>query len=170
MEHHPMRYVLHVCGLRDIPSQTRLIEFEGLENIEDLAHYTDSELDTMAEAFSFERYLTRMNKAFKELDNAGQPMYAQQKLQLLLCSIKCDNKQVQTTMGIIRDRYFNDFDGACLTFHAHFRVALPQSNPVSTNALLAGRHLRLVMPVAAAPGGALIGAKKREADKVEVAE
>ena len=49
LEHQPMRYVLHMCGLRDIPSQTRLITFEGLEDIEDLAHYTDSELDTMAD-------------------------------------------------------------------------------------------------------------------------
>ena len=318
LEHQPMRYVLHVCGLRDIPSQTRLIEYEGLENIEDLAHYTDSELDTMADrnskrsptptrvqmglartkklkavkvwiskklrenaacdlmeltepliakliqemsltksdkdsdgklyypdvfnasdyknwikkvsnyldskkgksgvplsyvirpsdadpnnapdeytrnlwaasfdtpqyrddnrevyhlfkdlltktdgatwfekvpdgdgraahlllrehyvgeahdmrraasanakldalfwkseaSFPFEKYLTRMNEAFKELDDAGQPMYIQQKVQLLLRSIKCDDIQVQTTMGIIRDRYLNDFDGACLT-------------------------------------------------------
>ena len=52
LEHHPMRYVLHVCGLRDIPSQTQLMEFEGLEIIEDLAHYTDSELDTMAVRYS----------------------------------------------------------------------------------------------------------------------
>ena len=44
-----MRYVLHVCGLRDIPSQTRLVEYEGLETIEELANYTDSELDTMAD-------------------------------------------------------------------------------------------------------------------------
>lgn len=318
LEHQPMRYVLHMCGLRDIPSQTRLITFEGLEDIEDLAHYTDSELDTMADrnskrspaatrvqmglartkklkaikfwvskklwenaacdlteltepliaeliremsmaksdkdadgklyypdafnasdyknwikkvsnyldskkgksgvplsyvirsadadpndapdeytrmlwaasfdtpqyrddnrevyhlfkdlltktdgatwfekvpdgdgraahlllrehyvgeahdmrraasanaklealfwkseaSFPFEKYLTRMNEAFKELEDAGQPMYVQQKVQLLLRSIKCDDIQVQTTMGIIRDRYLNDFDGACLT-------------------------------------------------------
>ncbi len=49
LEHQPMRYVLHVCGLRDIPSQTRLIEFEGLEDINKLANYTDSELDAMAD-------------------------------------------------------------------------------------------------------------------------
>ena len=318
LEHQPMRYVLHVCGLRDIPSQTRLIEYEGLENIEDLANYTDMELDTMADrnskrspvqtrvqmglartkrlkavkfwinkkirenaacdltelteafiaeliremsltksdkdsdsklyypdafnandyknwikkvsnyldsrkgksgvplsyvirasdvnpddapdeytralwaasfdtpqyrddnrevyhlfkdlltktdgatwfekvadgdgraahlllrehyvgeahdmrraasanaklealfwkseaSFPFEKYLTRMNEAFKELADAGQPMYVQQKVQLLLRTIKCDDIQVQTTMGIIRDRYLNDFDGACLT-------------------------------------------------------
>ena len=318
LEHQPMRYVLHMCGLRDIPSQTRLIDHEGLENIEELANYTDTELDTMADrnskrspaptrvqmglartkklkavkfwiskklrenapcdlteltdaligeliremsltksgkdtdsklyypdaftasdyknwikkvsnyldsrkgksgvplsyvirpanadpvdaqdeytralwaasfdtpqykddnrevyhlfkdlltktdgatwfekvpdgdgraahlllrehyvgeahdmrraasanaklealfwkseaSFPFEKYLTRMNEAFKELDDAGQPMYVQQKVQLLLRSIKCDDIQVQTTMGIIRDRYLNDFDGACLT-------------------------------------------------------
>ncbi|KAI2490029.1 hypothetical protein MHU86_24544 [Fragilaria crotonensis] len=45
----PIRYVLHVCGLRDIPSQTRLIEYKGLETIEELANYTDRELDTMAD-------------------------------------------------------------------------------------------------------------------------
>jgi hypothetical protein len=56
-----------------------------------------------------------MNESFKELDDAGQPMYVQQKVQLLLRSIKCDDIQVQTTMGIIRDRYLNDFDAACLT-------------------------------------------------------
>ena len=318
LEHQPMRYVLHMCGLRDIPSQTRLIDHEGLENIEELANYTDAELDTMADrnskrspaptrvqmglartkklkavkfwitkklrenvpcdlteltealigeliremslmksgkesdsklyypdaftasdyknwikkvanyldsrkgksgvplsyvirpadadpmnapdeytralwaasfdtpqykdnnrevyhlfkdlltktdgatwfekvadgdgraahlllrehyvgeahdmrraaaanaklealfwkneaSFPFEKYLTRMNEAFKELDDAGQPMYVQQKVQLLLRSIRCDDIQVQTTMGIIRDRYLNDFDGACLT-------------------------------------------------------
>jgi hypothetical protein len=318
LEHQPMRYVLHVCGLRDIPSQTRLIEFEGLEEIEELANYTDAELDTIADrnskrspaatrvqmglartkklkavkfwinkklrenaacdlteltdaligeliremsltksdkdsdsklyypdafnandyknwikkvsnyldsrkgksgvplsyvirpvdadpedaqdeytrtlwaasfetpqfkddnrevyhlfkdlltktdgatwfekvtdgdgraahlllrehyvgeahdmrraasanaklealfwkseaSFPFEKYLTRMNEAFKELADAGQPMYVQQKVQTLLRSIKCDDIQVQTTMGIIRDRYLNDFDGACLT-------------------------------------------------------
>ena len=43
-----MRFVFHVCGLRDVPSQTRLIEYEGLENVEELANYTDSELDAIA--------------------------------------------------------------------------------------------------------------------------
>ena len=38
LEHQPMRYVLHMCGLRDIPSQTRLIEYEGLEDISELAN------------------------------------------------------------------------------------------------------------------------------------
>jgi hypothetical protein len=66
-------------------------------------------------SFPFEKYLTRMNEAFKELADAGQPMYMQQKVHLLLRSIKCDDIQVQTTMGIIRDRHLNDFDAACLT-------------------------------------------------------
>ena len=50
LEHQPMRYVLHVCGsLRDIPFQTRLVEYEGLETIKELASYTDRELDTLAD-------------------------------------------------------------------------------------------------------------------------
>ena len=49
LEHQGIRYVLHVCGLRDVPSQSRLIEFEGIENVQDLANYTDAELDLMAD-------------------------------------------------------------------------------------------------------------------------
>lgn len=335
LEHQPMRYVLHVCGLRDIPSQTRLIEYEGIETVEELANYTDNELDTMADrnskrspanlrvmmglsrtkklkavkfwinkklredapcdlmeltddkiaqliremalvktdkesdsklyypeafnasdyknwikkvanyldsrkgkagvplsyvirpadadpddaqdeytralwavsfdtpqyiednrevyhlfkdlltktdgatwfekvsdgdgraahlllrehyvgeahdmrraasanaklealfwkseaAFPFEKYLTRMNEAFKELEDAGQPMYVQQKVQFLLRSIRCDDIQVQTTMGIVRDKYLNDFDAACITLSrtvsSRFALAEPARN------------------------------------------
>lgn len=66
-------------------------------------------------SFSFEKFLTRMNEAFKELEDAGQPLYEQQKVQYLLKAVKNDDIQVQTTMGIIRDRYLTDFDSACLT-------------------------------------------------------
>jgi hypothetical protein len=44
LDHHGFRYVLHVCGLWDLPAQTRLINYEGIEMVEDLANYTDSEL------------------------------------------------------------------------------------------------------------------------------
>ena len=49
LENHEIRYVFHVCGLRDIPSQTRLIEFEGIDEVNDLANYTESEIDQMAD-------------------------------------------------------------------------------------------------------------------------
>ena len=65
-------------------------------------------------SFPFEKYLTRMNEAFKELEDADQPMYVQQKVQFLLKSMRCDDIQVQTTMGIVRDRYLHDFEGACM--------------------------------------------------------
>lgn len=41
IEHHGFRYVLYVCGLREIPAQTRLIDYEGIETVEGLANYTD---------------------------------------------------------------------------------------------------------------------------------
>jgi len=44
LENHEIRYVFHVCGLRDIPSQTRLIEFEGIDEVNDLANHTDRKL------------------------------------------------------------------------------------------------------------------------------
>lgn len=49
VEHHGIRYVLRVCGLRDIPSQTKLIEFEDIETLEDLENYTDSEFDLISD-------------------------------------------------------------------------------------------------------------------------
>jgi hypothetical protein len=38
-----------MCGLRDIPSQTQLIQYKGLETVEELANYTDTEFDYMAD-------------------------------------------------------------------------------------------------------------------------
>jgi hypothetical protein len=52
MEHQEMSYVFHVCGLSDIPCQTRLIELEGIENVEDLANDTDNEIDAMEDRSS----------------------------------------------------------------------------------------------------------------------
>jgi hypothetical protein len=52
-------------------------------------------------SFSFEKILTRISEAFKELEDAGQPLYKAQKVQQLLKSVKNDNVQVQTTLGII---------------------------------------------------------------------
>lgn len=49
VENHLIRYVLHICGLRDIDAQTRLIDFEGIDEVEDLANYTDTEIDQMAD-------------------------------------------------------------------------------------------------------------------------
>ena len=66
-------------------------------------------------AYPFEKFLTRMNEAFKELEDAGQPLYPAQKVQWLTRGVTNDDVQVQTTLGIIRDRYLTDFDAACLT-------------------------------------------------------
>lgn len=58
-------------------------------------------------SFPFEKFLTRMNEAFKELEDAGKSLYPQQQVY--------DDFQVQTTLGIMRDRYLTDVDSACLT-------------------------------------------------------
>jgi hypothetical protein len=65
--------------------------------------------------FSFEIYLTRLNKAFKELEDAGQPLWETQKVTHLQKGIQSDDIQVQTTIGIVRNSFLSDFDGACLT-------------------------------------------------------
>lgn len=61
-------------------------------------------------SFSFEKFPTCMKKAFKKLEDAGQPLYPSQKVQWLLRGEKNDDIQVQTTMGIIHDdQYLTDF-------------------------------------------------------------
>ena len=66
-------------------------------------------------SFSFEKYLTRLNEAFKELEDAGQALWEAQKVTHLLKGIQNDDIQVQTTIGIVRNSFLSDFDGACLT-------------------------------------------------------
>ena len=48
-KHQHKYYALHVHSLCNIAAQTRLIEFEGIENSSNLANYTDDEIDTMAD-------------------------------------------------------------------------------------------------------------------------
>ena len=76
-------------------------------------------------AYPFEKYLTRMNEAFKELEDAGQPLYPAQQVNFLLKNTRSDNVQVQTTLGIIRDRYLTDFDAACLTLSRTISSCFP---------------------------------------------
>jgi hypothetical protein len=47
--HHAIHYVFHICGLRDIPSQTRLIEFEGIDTVDNLANYMVTKIEQMAD-------------------------------------------------------------------------------------------------------------------------
>jgi hypothetical protein len=66
-------------------------------------------------SFPFKKYLMRLNEAFMEMEEAKQPLHPAQKVNWLLMGIKNDDIQVQTTCGIIRDRYLTNFDEACLT-------------------------------------------------------
>jgi hypothetical protein len=49
VEHHTIGYVFHVCGLTGLPSQMRLIKFEGIDKIDNMAKYTDTEFDQVAD-------------------------------------------------------------------------------------------------------------------------
>jgi hypothetical protein len=49
VKNHAICYVLHVCGLRDLPSQMQIIEFEGIDKIDNLANFTDAEIDQMGD-------------------------------------------------------------------------------------------------------------------------
>ena len=65
-------------------------------------------------SFSFEKYLTRLNEAFKELKDAGQPLWEAQKVNHLLKGIQNDDIQVQTTIGIVRRTFLSNFEEASL--------------------------------------------------------
>ena len=52
LENHGIRYVLHMCGIRDLQSQTRLIDYEGLKEVDQLAMYEDKEIESMADRSS----------------------------------------------------------------------------------------------------------------------
>ena len=52
LDNHGIRFVLHVCGIRDLQAQTRLIEYEGLEEVDQLAMYDDKEIESMADRSS----------------------------------------------------------------------------------------------------------------------
>jgi hypothetical protein len=85
-------------------------------------------------AFPFgEKYLTRMNEAFKGLEGADQPMYMQQKVKFLLKSMRCDDIQLQTTMGIVRDKYLHDFDAACMTLSRTVSSRFALAEPGKSN-------------------------------------
>jgi hypothetical protein len=67
-------------------------------------------------SFSFEKYLTLLNEAFKELEDAGQSLWETQKVTHLLKGIQNDDIQVQqTTIGIVCSSFLSDFDAPCLT-------------------------------------------------------
>jgi hypothetical protein len=102
-------------------------------------------------SFPFEKYLTRLNEAFMEMEDAEQPLYPAQKVQWLIRGVKNDDIQVQTTIGIIRDRYLTNFDEACLTLSrtisSRFASIEPGKNKrsigaVNTNTGRGGRGAR----------------------------
>lgn len=47
--HHGIRYVLNKCGITDLAAETCLFEYEGIETVEGLANFTDTDIDTMTD-------------------------------------------------------------------------------------------------------------------------
>jgi hypothetical protein len=67
-------------------------------------------------SFPFEKYLTCLNEAFVQMEDAeATTPLSCSKVHWLNHGIKNDDIQVQTTSGIICDRYLTNFDEACLT-------------------------------------------------------
>ncbi len=108
-------------------------------------------------AFPFEKYLTRMNEAFKELEDAGQPMCEQQKVHFLLCSMRCDDVQVQTTIGIVHDKYLSNFDAACTTLSRTVSSQFALSEPSKSNKRSIGAATTTKARGAGGRGGGRIG-------------
>ena len=103
-------------------------------------------------SFPFEKFLTKLNEAFMELEEANVPLYESQKVNYLLKGVKNDDIQVQTTLGIIRDRYLNNFDAACLTLSRTVSYRFTNIEP--------GRHKRSIGAVHANSGGRSPGRRR----------
>ena len=87
-------------------------------------------------SFPFEKFLTKLNEAFMELEEANVPLYESQKVNYLLKGVKNDDIQVQTTLGIICDRYLNNLDEACLTLSCTVSSRFTTSNQGAASAVL----------------------------------
>ena len=95
--------------------------------------------------FPFEKFLTRLNEAFMELEEENVPLYEPQKVNYWRKGIKNDDIQVQMTLGIILDQYLNNFDDACLTLSRTVSSCFSNIEP--------GRHKRSIGAVKSNSGG-----------------
>ena len=80
-------------------------------------------------AFTFEKYPTRLKKAFTTLSVYEQPKSEKEKVEILLSQINTNNVSLTTSLGICRDRHNHTYEDACTSLYTQIAIIFPQHQP-----------------------------------------
>jgi hypothetical protein len=88
-----------------------------------LVHYKNES------SFSFEKYSTRLRKAFTTLQDYGQPKCEREKVEILLNQINTNDQRLISSIAICRDSHANTYDEACTYLSSQIVSIFPQHQP-----------------------------------------
>jgi hypothetical protein len=88
-----------------------------------LVHYRNES------SFSFEKYSTRLRKAFTTLRDYGQPKCEKEKVEILLDQITTNDQRLVSSIAICRDSHSDTFDNACTYLSSQITAIFPQHQP-----------------------------------------
>ncbi len=80
-------------------------------------------------SFSFEKYSSKLKKAFDTLDQYQQPKSEREKVEILLDQINTNDTRLITAIGICRDRHSGTFTNACTYLGQQIAIIYPQHQP-----------------------------------------
>ena len=80
-------------------------------------------------SFSFEKYSSKLKKAFDTLDQYQQPKSEKEKVDILLSQINTNETRLVTAIGICRDRHSDTFTAACTYLSQQIAIIYPQHQP-----------------------------------------
>ena len=80
-------------------------------------------------SFSFEKYSTRLKRAFTMLEQYNQPKGEREKVKILLGQINTNNMQFTSDICICRDSHLNTFNDACTYMSRQIATIFPQNQP-----------------------------------------
>ena len=88
-----------------------------------LVHYRNES------SFSFEKYSTRLRKAFITLRDYNQPKCEKEKVEILLNQITTNDQRLISSIAICRDSHSDTFDDACTYLSSQITAIFPQHQP-----------------------------------------
>jgi hypothetical protein len=83
--------------------------------------------------FSFEKYSTRLKKAYDTLRQYNQPKSSKEEVDILLKNINTNNVQLSSCIAICRAQHAGDFNDATTYLGTQIAQIFPQSQPGSNN-------------------------------------
>ena len=80
-------------------------------------------------SFSFEKYSTKMRKAYTILKQYKQPRSEKEQVELLIDNINTNDTRLITVIGICRDSHSTSFEEACTYLSSQIAILFPQHQP-----------------------------------------